>query len=59
MRVAVVGATGVVGSTILEVMRERAFPADDVVPFASERSAGKTKRIVDRHRLSNVQGTAR
>jgi aspartate-semialdehyde dehydrogenase len=42
MRVAVVGATGVVGSTILEVMLERAFPADEVVPFASERSAGKT-----------------
>ena len=42
MRVAVVGATGVVGSTILEVMRERSFPADEVVPFASERSAGKT-----------------
>jgi aspartate-semialdehyde dehydrogenase len=42
MRVAVVGATGVVGSTILEVMRERSFPADEVVPFASERSAGRT-----------------
>jgi len=42
MRVAVVGATGVVGATILEVMRERSFPADEVVPFASERSAGKT-----------------
>ena len=42
MRVAVVGATGVVGSTILEVMRERSSPADEVVPFASERSAGKT-----------------
>jgi aspartate-semialdehyde dehydrogenase len=42
MRVAVVGATGVVGSTILEVMRERSFPADEVVPFASERSVGKT-----------------
>jgi aspartate-semialdehyde dehydrogenase len=41
MRVAVVGATGVVGATILEVMREREFPADEVVPFASERSAGK------------------
>src|SRR5687767_9218296 len=41
MRVAVVGATGVVGSTILEVLRERSFPADEVVPFASERSAGK------------------
>ena len=42
MRVAVVGATGAVGSTILGVMRERSFAADDVVPFASERSAGRT-----------------
>ena len=45
MRVAVVGATGAVGSTILEVMRERAFPADEVVPFASERSAGQDDRV--------------
>jgi aspartate-semialdehyde dehydrogenase len=48
MRVAVVGATGVVGSTILEVMRERSFPADEVVPFASERSAGKKIQWGDR-----------
>ena len=41
MRVAVVGATGAVGSTILGVMRERSFAADEVVPFASERSAGR------------------
>jgi aspartate-semialdehyde dehydrogenase len=41
MRVAVVGGTGAVGSTILGVMRERGFPADAVVPFASERSAGR------------------
>jgi aspartate-semialdehyde dehydrogenase len=41
MRVAVVGATGAVGSTILGIMRERAFPADEVVPFASERSVGR------------------
>jgi aspartate-semialdehyde dehydrogenase len=41
MRVAVVGATGAVGSTVLGVMRERSFPADEVVPFASERSAGR------------------
>jgi aspartate-semialdehyde dehydrogenase len=40
-RVAVVGATGVVGSTILDVMAERNFAAAEVVPFASERSAGK------------------
>ena len=42
MRVAVVGATGAVGSTMLGVMRERSFPVDEVVPFASERSAGRT-----------------
>ena len=42
MRVAVVGATGAVGSTMLGVMRERGFPAEEVVAFASERSAGRT-----------------
>ena len=41
LRVAVVGATGAVGSTMLKVMSERRFPADEVVPLASERSAGK------------------
>ena len=41
MRVAVVGATGAVGSTMLGVMRERGFPADEVVAFASERSVGR------------------
>ena len=45
MRVAVVGATGAVGSTMLGVMRERSFPADEVVPFASERSAGTQHRL--------------
>ncbi len=39
-RVAVVGATGQVGRLMLDVLRERAFPSREVVPFASERSAG-------------------
>jgi len=39
--VGVVGATGAVGSTILEVLAERSFPAREIVPYASERSAGK------------------
>ncbi len=39
-RVAVVGATGAVGRVMLELLRERSFPADDVVLFASARSAG-------------------
>ncbi|MFZ0041980.1 MAG: aspartate-semialdehyde dehydrogenase, partial [Solirubrobacteraceae bacterium] len=39
-RVAVVGATGAVGRVMLDVLRERAFPADEIVLFASERSRG-------------------
>jgi aspartate-semialdehyde dehydrogenase len=42
LRIAVVGATGAVGSTMLGIMRERGFPAREIVPFASERSAGRT-----------------
>jgi len=41
MRVAVVGATGAVGTVMRRLLREREFPADEVVLFASERSAGK------------------
>ena len=41
LRVAVVGATGVVGTTMLELLRQRSFPAAEIVPFASERSAGR------------------
>jgi aspartate-semialdehyde dehydrogenase len=41
-RVGVLGATGAVGSTILEVLAEREFPAAELVPFASERSAGRS-----------------
>ena len=40
-RVAVVGATGAVGSVMRAKLRERGFPAREVVPFASERSAGR------------------
>ena len=40
-RVGVLGATGLVGTTILELLDARGFPAAEVVPFASARSAGK------------------
>src|SRR4051794_21283924 len=41
MRVPVVGATGAVGTVMRSKLRERGFPADEIVPFASERSVGK------------------
>ena len=40
-RVGVVGATGLVGTTILELLAARDFPAAEVVTFASARSAGR------------------
>ena len=40
-RVAVVGATGQVGTLMLELLREREFPAREIVAFASARSAGR------------------
>ncbi len=40
-RVAVVGATGQVGTLMLKLLREREFPAREIVPFASERSVGR------------------
>lgn len=39
-RVAVVGASGAVGTTMLRLLRERDFPASEITAFASERSAG-------------------
>jgi len=41
MRVAVVGATGMVGNVMLEVLNERNFPISELIPVASERSVGK------------------
>src|SRR6478736_2078730 len=41
MKVAVVGATGLVGSKMLQVLAERNFPVTELVPVASERSVGK------------------
>ncbi len=41
MKVAVVGATGLVGTEMLNVLLERKFPVSELIPVASERSAGK------------------
>ncbi|MCV5277044.1 aspartate-semialdehyde dehydrogenase, partial [Escherichia coli] len=40
--VAILGATGAVGETILEVLQERKFPVGELFLLASERSEGKT-----------------
>lgn len=42
MKIAVVGATGMVGTKILQVLAERNFPITSLIPVASERSVGKT-----------------
>ncbi|MBC7892158.1 MAG: aspartate-semialdehyde dehydrogenase [Sphingobacteriaceae bacterium] len=41
MKVAVVGATGLVGGEIMKVLAERNFPVTELIPVASERSVGK------------------
>lgn len=41
MKVAVVGATGLVGSVMLKVLAERNFPVTELIPVASEKSVGK------------------
>ena len=42
MKVAVVGATGLVGNVMLEVLAQRNFPVTELIPVASEKSVGKT-----------------
>jgi aspartate-semialdehyde dehydrogenase len=42
MKVAVVGATGLVGTKMLEVLNEQNFPVTELIPVASEKSVGKT-----------------
>ena len=46
-RVAIVGATGLVGQAILSILEQRSFPVEELIPLASERSAGKSIRFND------------
>ncbi len=41
MKVAVVGATGLVGTKMIQVLQERKFPVTELIPVASEKSVGK------------------
>ena len=45
IKVAVVGATGMVGRTMLKVLEERNFPISMLLPVASERSVGSSVRF--------------
>ena len=47
-RLAILGATGAVGSTLLRVLEERSFPLEELRLLASERSAGQTRRYAGR-----------
>jgi aspartate-semialdehyde dehydrogenase len=48
MKVAVVGATGLVGTKMLQVLAERNFPVSDLIPVASEKSVGKKVKFKGR-----------
>jgi aspartate-semialdehyde dehydrogenase len=54
--IAVVGATGAVGTTVLEILAQRKFPVKELFPLASERSEGKTvmfdKKSIDIENLA-------
>ena len=56
MKVAVVGATGLVGSKMLQVLEERNFPLTELLPVASEKSVGK--EITYKGRTYKVIGMA-
>ena len=45
MKIAVVGATGMVGEIMLKVLAERNFPVTELIPVASEKSIGKDSKV--------------
>jgi aspartate-semialdehyde dehydrogenase len=54
MKVAVIGATGLVGSTMLKVLEDRKFPVTELIPVASEKSIGK--EVVFHEELYKIMG---
>lgn len=56
MKVAVVGATGLVGTKILQVLEERGFPVTELIPVASEKSVGKS--VSFKGRTYTIRGMA-
>jgi aspartate-semialdehyde dehydrogenase len=56
-RVAVVGATGLVGQEFIKILEQRRFPVEPIGLLASDHTAGK-KRFVDHHELEVKETTA-
>jgi aspartate-semialdehyde dehydrogenase len=54
LRVAIVGATGVVGETLAKILHERRFPVGSLRAFATKRSAGATVRSGDAHAVVEI-----
>lgn len=52
--VAVLGATGLVGRTMIKVLEEQQFPVKELVPLASERSAGEKIKFLDKEYITQV-----
>ena len=48
MKIAIVGATGLVGSKMIQILEERNFPVTELIPVASERSQGKILNFKNR-----------
>jgi aspartate-semialdehyde dehydrogenase len=56
MKIAVIGATGLVGQVILDVLEERHFPCEELIPVASERSIGHSVEFQgDRYLVINIE----
>ena len=56
MKVAVVGATGMVGQVMLQVLAERDFPLTELIPVASERSVGKSVTFKNKeYKISSME----
>jgi aspartate-semialdehyde dehydrogenase len=53
-RVAVLGATGLVGRTMIQVLEERNFPATEIIPLASLRSAGQVVKFKGKEFITRV-----
>ena len=58
-RVAILGATGAVGTELLELLEQRNFPVADLKLLASERSVGRTLRFQGENLPSRVSERSR